>query len=420
VPANTRKRGENWYVFVEHHGRRIARSVGPSKQRAEQLCRELNARLVLGDLSIFGKVESKIPLFLDYGQAWLRQYADIECKPSTVAGYRSILETRLNPVFGKLPVDQITRNQVKDSLSDLAKSGLSRNSLRNTLCTLRVILNQAIEDGLIDRNPSARLGRFTKSEKPKFQATALTHQESETFLASTQEVCPDYFALFLMALRAGLRRGELVALRWGDIQFGSSDRDPNRYIFVQHNYVARQFTTPKSKKSRRVDLSRQLRGVLLELRDRRMLKAFTAGKSSIADELVFPSPKGSVLDPDNLIKRYFLPAVEHAGLRRFRFHDLRHSYGSFLIQGGASLTYVKEQMGHSSIQVTVDTYGHLIPGADVSWVDGLDATTDPQQTATNPQQRPVEQHPDSPELTDKIGGGGWTRTNDLGIMRPSL
>jgi integrase len=62
---------------------------------------------------------------------------------------------------------------------------------------------------------------------------------------------------------------------------------------------------------------------------------------------VFPSPDGSVLDPDNLIKRYFLPCIEHAGLRRFRFHDLRHTFGSLLIQDNASITYVKDQMGHS-------------------------------------------------------------------------
>ena len=177
-------------------------------------------------------------------------------------------------------------------------------------------------------------------------------------------------------MRAGLGRGELVALHWGDIQFGSSESDRNRYLLVRNNYVARQFTTPKSKKTRRVDLSRQLRSVLLEIRDRRMLLAFIEGKSSILEELAFPSPEGSVLDPDNLVKRYFLPTIEHAGLRRFRFHDLRHTFGSLLIQGGASLAYVREQMGHSSIQVTVDTYGHLIPGADVNWVDRLDAAAD--------------------------------------------
>jgi hypothetical protein len=127
-----------------------------------------------------------------------------------------------------------------------------------------------------------------------------------------------------------------------------------------------------------------------------------------------------VLDPDNLVKRYFLPAIEHAGLRRIRFHDLRHTFGSLLIQGGASVTYVKEQMGHSSIQVTVDTYGHLIPGANVNWVDRLDTKPEPQQTATKQQQCPEVRSPDSPQTIDKTGGGGWTRTNDLGIMRPSL
>jgi integrase len=78
------------------------------------------------------------------------------------------------------------------------------------------------------------------------------------------------------------------------------------------------------------------------------------------------------MDPSNLFHYHFSPCSEHAGLRRFRFPDLRHTFGSHLIQDGASLAYVKDQMGHSSIQVTVDTYGHLIPGADINWVDGLD------------------------------------------------
>jgi integrase len=420
VTVTIRKRGKNWYVFVVNHGRRIARSVGPGRKHAEDRRQEVLDRLRSGEVNIFGDEINEMPLFSDYSQTWLRQYAEMECKPSTVAGYRSILTTRLIPVFGHLPLDQIFRHRLKDVLSDLAKSGLSRNTLRNTVCTIRAVLNHAIEDGLIDRNPAARLGRFTKSEKPKFEATALTQQECEKFLESAKEVCSDYYALFLAALRTGLRRGELVALQWGDIQFGSGEQDPNRYILVRHNYVNREFTTPKSKKSRRIDLSRQLRALLLELRDSRMLRAFAAGKTSILDEFVFPSPEGSVLDPDNLVKRYFLPTIEHSGLRRIRFHDLRHTFGSLLIQGGASLAYVKEQMGHSSIQVTVDTYGHLIPGANVNWVDRLDSNTEPQQLATKQQQRPELQAPDSPETIDKIGGGGWTRTNDLGIMRPSL
>jgi integrase len=132
-----------------------------------------------------------------------------------------------------------------------------------------------------------------------------------------------------------------------------------------------------------------------------MLLAFIEGKSSILEELAFPSPEGSVLDPDSLVKRYFLPTIEHAGLRRFRFHDLRHTFGSLLIQGGASLAYVREQMGHSSIQVTVDTYGHLIPGADVNWVDRLDAATSQQQIATGRQQVELEPSADTAEVVDE-------------------
>jgi len=223
------------------------------------------------------------------------------------------------------------------------------------------MFNQAIESGLIESNPAARLGRFTRTAKtPYTKGTALTTGEVEKFLNASKEVCPEYHPLFLMAVRAGLRRGELVAVRWGDIQFGCDENDPNRFIVVQHNYVRREHTTTKSKKSRRVDLSRELR-VLIELRDKRLLEAFLIGKSNISDELVVHSPEGTILDPDNLYHRYFLPVVANAGLRKIRLHDLRHTFGSLLIQKGASIVYVKEQMGHSSIQVTVDIYGHLIP-----------------------------------------------------------
>ena len=203
------------------------------------------------------------------------------------------------------------------------------------------------------------------------------------------------------ALRSGIRKGELIALKWGDIQFGESDEDPNRYILVQRNYSHGRFTSPKSKKSRRVDLSRQLRAALLELRDTRLLPAMMAGKTGIGDDLVFPSQVGTVVKPDNIVPRYMEPALENAGLRRFRFHDLRHTFGSLLIQDGASLAYVKEQMGHSSIQITVDTYGHLIPGADIAWVDRLDSKTTQHQSAPETHQEHSGSEPEPTEVTEK-------------------
>ncbi len=194
----------------------------------------------------------------------------------------------------------------------------------------------------------------------------------------------------------------MIALKWGDIQLGENADDPSRFILVQRNWSHGRFTTPKNKKSRRVDLSKQLRATLIELRDQRLLCAMMAGKSGIADELVFPSQVGTVIRPDNIVPRYMEPALEQAGLRRIRFHDLRHTFGSLLIQDGASLAYVKEQMGHSSIQITVDTYGHLIPGANIAWVDRLDSKSSQQQSATGQQQAARASDPKDPQISEKI------------------
>jgi hypothetical protein len=228
---------------------------------------------------------------------------------------------------------------------------------------------------------------------------------------------------FLTLARTGMRVGEVVALKWGDVQFGEDEDDRNRFIFVRRNWVHKQFGKPKSGKERRVDLSRQLRRVLLDLRDQRSLKAYLAGQSSIADELVFPSEAGTPMDGSNVYKRYFLPAVEAAGLRHFRIHDLRHSYASLLIQAGASLAYVRDQLGHSSIQVTVDLYGHLVPSANIGWIDGLDeseAETIPEQNATPAQLKTAEEESEWQQVIDKNGGPGVSRTRDLRFRKPLL
>jgi integrase len=396
--VSIRKKSDAWYVFVNHQGHRKAKRIGASRATAEKVKRVLEAKLALGDLGFLSDGSDETT-FQQYADDWLTKHAEVNCKPSTVASYRQLLRLYIYPQFDKTPLKQITRESVRNLLAELTSKArtrhkkqdmegsspmpsepatelmpLARNTVRLALCTLRVILNHAVDDGVIDRNPAARLGKFTKTGKLKAQAQALTRTEVEQLIAAAQEICFEYYPLFLVAVRAGLRRGELVALQWGDFQFGENEDDSNRFVLVQRNFVRGKFTSPKSKKSRRVDLSRQLRRVLLELHDERLAKAASEGRSSIGDDLVFPSGAGTVLDPDNMVHHYFLPLLQKAHLRKIRFHDLRHTFGSLLIQDGASLAYVKEQMGHSSIQVTVDVYGHLVPGANIAWVDRLDTT----------------------------------------------
>src|SRR5215469_5767001 len=389
--VKVRKIGRKWYVVVDWHGQRKSKCVG-TREAAETVRREVQARLALGESGFFKHTEHRAPTFTEYSDQWIKHHAKLQSKPATVRSYEQLLRVHVKPRFGSKRLTEIRRDEIKAFLAELSQvtrtidkeavPKYARNTLRLIVCALRTVLNAAVEDGILESNPASNVGKFAKTDRPAYQASAMTRDEAAKFLQGVNDVCPEWFPFFLTALRAGLRKGELLALQWGDIQFGESVEDPNRYILVQRNWSHGRFTTPKSKKSRRVDLSKSLRAVLMELRDARLLAAMMTDKTSVADELVFPSHAGTVIKPDNIVPRYMEPALEKAGLRRFRFHDLRHTFGSLLIQDGASLAYVKEQMGHSSIQVTADVYGHLIPGANISWVDRLDEETTPQQSAT--------------------------------------
>jgi integrase len=211
--------------------------------------------------------------------------------------------------------------------------------------------------------------------------------------------------------------GELLALEWADVQFGQDEQDSNRFIMVRHNIVRGIPGEPKSRKLRRVDLNRELRQALLELRDARMLEAFAHGESE-ATGLVFPSQTGAPLDSRNVYHRDFLPCLQAAGLRRVTFHALRHSFASHLIQHGAALAYVREQLGHSSIAVTVNFYGHLEPGRNIEWVDALGTPTTRSQSAT-----PAQLKTDAIESGVQVlwnGRRGGTRTPDPRIRNPML
>src|SRR5437870_1680439 len=306
MSVKIRKKGKKFYVFVNYHGQRKAKCIGTSRQLAEQVKRQLESKLTLGDLGFLNdKKEARCTFsqkmgflndkkearctFSQYAERWLKQHAELHCKLSTLQGYRGVLRLYLLPQFGPSPLERIGRDDIKQFFAALAEKGLAANTLKNALIVLRVILNCAIEDGFIQVNPANKMARFLPADRDKFEAVALTREEAEAFLDALKELYPDRYSLFLAILRTGMRWGEVVALRWGDIQFGTSEADSNRFIWVRRNWVHGKFTTPKSKKARRIDLSRQLRGVLLELRDTRMLDAYLNGRTNIADELVFPS-----------------------------------------------------------------------------------------------------------------------------------
>jgi integrase len=420
--VRVKKHAGKWYVFINWKGKRKARCVGLSREAAEQVRREIERQLSLGQFT--GGVEKNCPTFSEYATCWLATHVRPNLKLSTVQSYEGILRFHLLPAFGSARLDGISRTKIKSYLAELTKpEDRAKNTARNILAALRALLNHAVEDGLIDQNPASRLGRFNLAKGRGRKVEFLTRDEASRFLETAKEIRSQRHPLFLTAVRAGLRLGELVALEWDDIQFGADEEDANRFLMVRHNLVRGQVTSPKGRKARRVDLSRDLRRTLMELRDSRTLQAiekgqFDEGGQPKIPKVVFPSRTGRYLNGTNLYHRDFLPCLQAAGLRRVTFHALRHTFASLLIQKGASLAYVREQMGHSSIQVTVDTYGHLIPGGNIAWVDALDEQTSPQQNATPAQQADGVLIVKARQVIEKDGAGEGNRTPDLRFTKP--
>jgi integrase len=262
------------------------------------------------------------------------------------------------------PIDQVSRADLKEMIYGKLKEGLTPATVTRIKALISGVLSHALEDGLIQANPTSRLGRLIKGKDRKADVNALTREEARGFLEVVSQHYPKHFPFFLCALRTGLRLGELLALQWGDVDFRGG------FIEVRRAFVVGEITTPKNGKSRRVDMSKQLAETLKAVRTEQKREALAKGRE--LPELVFVNGVGRVLEHANLRTRVFWPALAKAGLRRIRIHDLRHTFASLLIQNGESLAYVRDQLGHHSIQITVDTYGHLVPGANRQAVDRLD------------------------------------------------
>ena len=278
----------------------------------------------------------------------------------------SALERYAFPRFGSKAVTAVTRDDIRGLVTDLLAQGRSRSLVRNVVAPVRQTFNQLIEDGAIATNPAAKIGRFLRDAgDPRSRIDPFSVEEEAHFLDVAQGHFPRHYPMLLCALRTGLRFGELAGLLWGDLDF------QRRFIEVRRSlHDGGRVELPKNKKIRRVDMSRQLAEELQRLKAARAKEALAKGWGQIP-EWIFCNEDGKPLWRSDFERRVFHKIFSKAGLRRIRFHDLRHTFASRLLQNGESPAYVKGQMGHHSIKVTVDIYGHLVPGSNREAVDRL-------------------------------------------------
>jgi len=213
-------------------------------------------------------------------------------------------------------------------------------TVNNEIVVLRRMLKHAVRWGYLRSSPAEYV------ERPKVEHQEMNILRPEEITRFLDKVTPEYRPLFLTAILTGMRRGELLGLQWHDINWTT------KQIHVRRSLWKGSFITPKSKRSvRRIDMTPNL---AVELKKHKL-----ACPPSKLD-LVFCTSTGQPLDPDNLVKREFLPALTRANAPRVRFHDLRHTNVALRIEQGQNIKYIQNQLGHASIQTTLDRYGHLI------------------------------------------------------------
>ena len=280
-------------------------------------------------------------------------------KPSTKKAYLSMLRKHLRPAFGACRSDKLTVNVVQEwerrcaaALSEGTMSGKFYNNVRGTLS---VVLSWArgrgqrylTHDPLTEIRPVPVERQERRFLEPGEIAALLDAGEGER----------DRTILYLLAY-SGLRRGELFGLQWSDL-----DETTNR-LQVRRSLFQGALTRPKTQHSERtVDLPEPI--VV-------RLQVYRGQYPSIGEGFVFRTEKGHPLDPDNWYKRTFVPTVKRAGLTvDVGIHSMRHSYASLLINQGESIKYVSRQLGHASINITADLYGHLFRETSVSAMERL-------------------------------------------------
>jgi integrase len=372
--VKVRQKSGKWYVFINHHGQRKAKCVGDSKKAAEEVKRKLEAKLTLGDVGLLDAAPKAV-LFGDYAEQWLAHYVTVACKPSSGRVIRGIVRNHLRPAFGAQDLQSITRTQVKAFVAQKHQR-YTPTYVRHLVRTLHTIFAQAVDEEMLGRNPATKLGRFLPEQRSAHHRDIhpFTSAELAHYLATVHAHYPQHYPYFLCLARTGMREGEALGLYWDDIQFGQDADDSHRFLYVQRTYdpVHHTFNTPKSGRSRRVDMSQELRATLLDLRNQRFDTAVLSG-STMLPSVVFCGPHGRPLSASGLYKIH-RRVCALAGLRVNRLHDLRHSYATIqLYEHHAPIQYVSEQLGHASLKITVDTYGHPRQGTNITLADRLDS-----------------------------------------------
>ena len=360
------KRGKNSYSIAISLGKDANTgkykyqwtTVKGTKKETEKRLSELLHQLDNGTFIKPGKTT-----LAEYLERWLKDYAWPNLAPRTAEGYQYIVRSHLIPSLGQVPLTQLKPEHLQRLYSEKlsagrfdGKGGLSKRSVQYIHVTLHKALKNAVKLGMIGRNPADAV------EPPRPQHHEMqTMNESDIYIFLKLAKSTPYYALFYLALFTGMRRSELLALRWCDVDLLLCQLSVTRTIHQLHDgdIIFQQTKTDKSR--RMVSLSPSTAIVLREHRELQEKTRQSLGLTLTDEDLVFCQIDGKPLLPDS-ITHAWMKLARRTGMKGIRLHDARHTHASLMLKQGIHPKIVQERLGHSSIQITLDTYSHVAPG----------------------------------------------------------
>jgi integrase len=339
-----------WWVFVNHKGKRASQKVG-DKRTANQLKKRIDSEIANG-LWFTGE-SSSLPTLAVQGQAFLdsplREWSERTRKESQI-----IFDNHVKPALGNKPIDEIGIKDIKELLRTVKGRGLSSATAKAVLRMVSVILEDAREDGQIDNNPCIRMGKHCGNGTVK-EPNPLEPHEVVQLLENAKTLEVEVRILILVAVRTGLRIGEMLALEWTDIDLDGRTVE----ITKSFDYHNQKVKSTKTGTTRTVRLTPQTVEGLRELREKRN-----------CGNIVFCDENGDHL-PHKKVGNW-LKAVSPQE-KYITLHDLRHTYATLRIAKGDNIVDVSKQLGHSKIETTLRSYTHWVPSDQyVHQVDELD------------------------------------------------
>lgn len=358
----TTPKGQKRFKFLVYAGKdsTTGKSITIRKQGFKSYKEAFEALLKVKEAVMndeYKPITEKRLKFVDLYNIYLEFYRK-QVKESTILNFTSRAKNNLLPLLGDVYLDKLTPAICQNAINELANKHPYQ---KGYISDLGQVIKYGVTLGLIKENPLNRTIKPRLKKKKQIKKEFYTKEELERFLDSAKKAGFKWYVLFRVLAYTGIRFGEMASLIWNDINFSESTLtiSKTRSVDTKNKPI---ITTPKTESSNRtIYLDSQTLQDLLYLRYEQQKNVIYLGESSIKNDLVFPTYHGDYLRPHG-VDYHLRRIAKEAGIERIKIHGFRHTHASLCFEAGMSMQDVKERLGHSTIQTTMDVYTHVTKG----------------------------------------------------------